>query len=54
MDGPKLSEGQCIIEWSISQGGREHLYLSICIEPNLEVDSDKEPETGGMQETEQT
>ena len=44
--------------WSEEGRGRMVLSVkvegSICIEPNLEVDSDKEPETGGMQETGQT
>ncbi len=40
---------------SVSQNGLSvKVEGSICIEPNLEVDLDEEPETGGMQETGQT
>ena len=53
MDGPKWSEGESTD--SVSQSGLSvKVEESICIKPNFEVDSDKEPETGGMQETRQT
>ena len=53
MDGPKWSEGESTD--SVSQNGLSvKVEESICIDPNLEADSNKEPETGGMQETGET
>ena len=47
--GPVWSEGEGTDrEWQTSFSVK--VEESVCIEPNLEVDSDEEPETGGMQE----
>ena len=52
-DGFVWSEGEGTdTEWHNDQSVK--VEGSICIEPNLEADSDEEPETGGMQETGQT
>ena len=51
--GPKWSEGEGRgREWQNSPSIK--VEGSVCLEPNLKIDSDMEPETEGMQETENT
>ena len=62
LTGRKIRPAEAGPKWSVGEGrGREwqnspsiKVEGSVCLELNLKIDSDMEPETEGMQETENT